>query len=165
MAGLFRGVPPCPLLEARRGPPKPDVRGGGEPLPRVPCDVGAGGAVEQVVQALAGETIAGEQGGGGQVVGSFVPEDVGPPLLEVWAEWHGDPFGVDFQVPERKESWGGNAVPGKTTHVSDAECVPTPSGGGIYQGARGLCLLPICGAWPCALCFCRWRGLAATYGL
>ena len=122
MTGLFRGAPPCPLLEARRGPPKPHVRGGGEPLPRVPCDVGAGGAVEQVVQALAGETIAGEQGGGGQVVGSFVPEDVGPPLLEVWAEWHGDPFGVDFLVPERKESWGGNAVPGKTAHVSDAEC-------------------------------------------
>ena len=83
MTGPFRGVPPCPLLEARRGPPKPDVRSGGEPLPRVPCDVGAGGAVEQVVQALAGETIAGEQGGGGQVVGSFVSEDVHPPLLKV----------------------------------------------------------------------------------
>ena len=96
MTGLFRGVPTCPLLEARRGPPKIDVRGSGEPLPRVPCDVGAGGAVQRVVQAFVDETIAGEQGGGGLMVGSFVAEDVRPSLLEVWAERHSDPFGVDF---------------------------------------------------------------------
>ena len=147
MTGLFRGVPPCPLLEARRGPTKPDVRGGGEPLPRVPCDVGAGGAVQHVVQALAGETIAGELGGGGQVVGSFVSEDVRPPLFGVWAERHSDPLGVDFRVPERKESWGGNAVPGKTANVSDTEC----EHGGACHREEGACPRPVVAAFTKSL--------------
>ena len=130
--------------------------------------MGAGGAAEHVVQALAGETIAGEQGGGGQVVGSFVSEDVRPLLLEVWAERHSDPFGVHFLVPEFKELRGGNAVPGKTANVPDAEC----EHGGACHHEEGGCPRLVAAAFTkslegfaCCRWSCRWRGLAATYVL
>ena len=43
------------------------------------------------------------------------------PLLEEWAERDSDPLSIDLLVPEREEVGSGNAVPGKTANVPDAE--------------------------------------------
>ena len=171
MAGLPGGSPSGPWLEADSVSPEPDVRRGSKSFPRVPGDVGAGCALENVVEAPGCESLSREDGGGRQLVRAAESVDVAPPAVQERAEGHGNPLGIDLLIPKNEEPRGADAVPceaadvanpkGKYTCTNHSEECPGP--GPVGPAAQGPALSPRYGVWPGAPCLCRLLALVATF--